>query len=295
MTDMDMGQAAELLAAANRGEVSNDMQPSMPTPENNPPAPAPAATPDVPVVEGTTPEESFAPGIDPMTLPPELQAIYRNMQGHFTRSQQAIREKEAALDGLNIEEAQGALEFVNALNTDPQYAVAVHAQLTEALQAAGMTPQEAHYAASEAISNETEQDPYGEPEYGSVPPEILSRLEQAEMFMAQQQEQQQRAWYETELTRQEMAIRQGHPEWDDNDIATVYGLAYSHGGDLNAAAEAFTAEQARWATRFINGKSSVPAGQPSATGHAVAPPEGFHTLNDATNAALESFRNAFED
>jgi hypothetical protein len=230
-----------------------------------------------------------------MTLPPELQAIYRNMQSHFTRTQQSLREKEASLDGLNVEEARGALDFVNALNTDPQYAMAVHAQLTEALQASGMSPQEAHYAASEAISNESEQYTDPETEYGSVPPDVLQRLEAAEQFMATQQQAQERQALQSELTRQEMAIRQGHPEWDDADIKTVYGLAYSYGGDLGQAADAYVAEQARWATRFMQAKANVPSGQPGVTGHGVTPPEPLHTMNEATEAALESFRAAFDN
>jgi hypothetical protein len=229
-----------------------------------------------------------------MTLPPELQAIYRNMQSHFTRTQQSLREKEASLDGLDIEEARGALEFVNALNTDPQYAMAVHEQLTQALQASGMSPQEAHYAATEAISNESEQYDDTQTEYGSVPPDVLQRLEAAEQFMATQQQAQERQALQSELTRQEMAIRQGHPEWDDADIKTVYGLAYSYGGDLAQAADAYVSEQARWATRFMQAKANVPSGQPGVTGHAVAPPEGIHTMDEASAAALETFRAAFD-
>jgi hypothetical protein len=292
---MDIGAAAELLAAANRGEVAPEAaQPTPAVPENNPAAvPAPdttGVTPDA----GTTPEDSFAPGIDPMTLPPELQAIYRNMQSHFTRTQQSLREKEASLDGMNVEEARGALDFVNALNTDPQFAMSVHQSLTEGLQAAGMTPQEAHYAATEAINSETEQYAPDDTDYGSVPPDVLQRLERAEQFMQTQEEAQMRASYEAELTRQEMAIRQGHPEWDDADISTVYGLAYSHGGDLNKAADAYVAEQARWATRFLASKSSVPSGQPGATSHGEAPVEAPADMNAATAAALESFQRAFE-
>jgi hypothetical protein len=290
---MDMNQAAELLAAANRGEVSNDMQPTMPTPENNPAAPSAPDTPGTAPDAGTTSEEdSFAPGIDPTTLPPELQAIYRGMQSHFTRSQQAIREKEAALDGLNVDEARGALEFINALNTDPQFASAVHQELSQALQSAGMSPQQADAVAANELQSQSESYDDGE-QYGSVPPEVLQRLERAEQFMSQQQEQQQRSFYETELNRQEMAIRQGHPEWDDDDIATVYGLAYAHGGDLNAAAEAYVAEQARWATRFLAQKASVPSGQPGVTGHAQTPPAPMHNLDQATQAAEEIFRNSF--
>ncbi len=293
MTDMDIGSAAELLAAANRGEVADPAaQPAPAATENNPAVPVPPVTPGVAPDAGTTPEESFAPGIDPMTLPPELQAIYRNMQSHFTRTQQSLREKEASLDGLNVEEARGALEFVNALNTDPQYAMAVHAELTQALQSAGMSPAEAHQAAAEAISNESEYS--DNTEYGSVPPDVLQRLERAEQFMQTQEEAQMRASYESELTRQEMAIRQGHPEWDDADISTVYGLAYSHGGDLHAAADAYVAEQARWATRFLASKSSVPSGQPGATSHGESPVEAPADMNAATAAALESFQRAFE-
>lgn len=295
MSDMDIGQAAELLAAANRGEVAPEAaQPTPAAPENNPAAPAPTATPEVTPDAGTTPEESFAPGIDPMTLPPELQAIYRNMQSHFTRTQQTLREKEASLDGLNVEEARGAIEFVNALNTDPQYALAVHTELTQALQSAGMSPAEAHQAASDAISNESEQYTDDTSDYGSVPPDVLQRLERAEQFMQTQEEAQMRASYETELTRQEMAIRQGHPEWDDADIGTVYGLAYSYGGDLHAAADAYVAEQARWATRFMQAKASVPSGQPGVTSHGEVPAEAPADLNAATAAALEQFQRAFE-
>jgi hypothetical protein len=59
-------------------------------------------------------------------------------------------------------------------------------------------------------------------------------------------------------------------------------MAFAFNGDVMAASDAYKAVTQRVTEGYLAKKESVPASlnQPSSTGHAEIPPEGFKNLND---------------
>jgi hypothetical protein len=287
---VDADAAAELLVAANTGQ--EPPAPAAAPVENNQPTPT-DPTPEADA--GTTPEESFT-NIDPNTLPPELLAQYRHMQSHFTKRTQELSEKSRALEGLDPVEARGALEFVQALNADPDFAVQVHQQLTQALENAGLTPQQASDVAAAKLEDvATGQETDWENTGTGIPPEVLARIEKTEQFMQTFQQEQQKQQITAELDRQEAEIRKRYPEWDQADIDSAYAHAYAHGGNLLAGADAYVADQGRIVSRLLAQKQTVPTGGARQGGTANAPAEAPKTMKDATAAAIEMMKHAMQD
>ncbi len=291
---MDANAAAELLAAANRGEVGGEPGQAAPVAPSAPAAPA-SNQPDAGAsasqgqpTEGATASDTFLEKLDPNALPPELVPYYRSMQGDYIRKTQEIAEQRKAIEGLDPVEARQALEFVQALNTDPQYALQVHQELSNALQAMGLTKAEADAQASQAVSDHQDDD-FGP----SVPPEVLQRLERTEQQLQSWQQEQEQARIMSELSRQEQVVKEAHPEWKQFDLDNVWTFAYQTGGDLMKAAEMWDGVKAQVMQELYSAKSSVPAGSPQSTGYAQAPPEPFKNLDQATNAAEELFRASF--
>ena len=240
---------------------------------------------------GTTPDpaDSFS-NIDPSTLPPELLAQYRNMQADYTRTKQALAEQRREFEGLDVSEARGAMEFIQALNSDQDFALQVHQQLSQALENAGLTRAQA----SDVAANELGLNDGDWREEGSVPPEVLQRLDRAEKFMQTFEYQQQEQRISAELDRQEAEIRRQYPDWDQSDLDSVYAHAFAHGGDLMKGAESYLADQARIMSRMVNQKPTRPTGLPRQSGTGFAPAEPPKTMRDASGAAAEMLRAALE-
>src|SRR6478735_4440824 len=88
----------------------------------------PESQPTEPVQTDTAAQADDQPRVDPasLNLPPEAQAYLtqreREMQADYTRKTQEV--------AAQRREAEQAMEFVQALNTDPSFAYQVHESLT---------------------------------------------------------------------------------------------------------------------------------------------------------------------
>lgn len=269
--------AAEALAAANRGEAS---------PEASPQASEQVSQPVAPEVDSHTAPEQFA-NIDPNTLPPELQAQYRNMQGEFTRRMQEIAAERKRFESIgDPDQAAQAMQLMQALQEDPVY---VHQQLSQYLEANGLTPAEAQAVANEAVAQATAPDPFGEDDEFSA---LRKEIDELRGWREQQEAQAREQAFMAGLQREEMAIRQSNPSYKDEDLNAIYELAFAHGGSLVRAEQAYKTLRDRFAAEYIESKSSVPAGVSSpGAGGVGQPTTSFEGLNDpeldkAVQAAL---------
>lgn len=271
--------AGALQAAANTPEPSTPGFESAPAPATSEPAPS------TEVDAGTTTPDSFT-NIDPNTLTPELQQQYRNMQGDYTRKMQEQAQRYGDLDP---ERARQSVEFIDALESDPNFVVTVHAQLSKALEEAGMSPQEAAASAASAINEQVSlgEDP---DEFGAD-----SGLAKEVAELRQWKESQEAQQYENNLAahiqRQEMAIRQSDPSLTEPEIDRIYELSFAHGGDLTKAHTSYAAWKNEVMSQYIDAKSSTPTPSvPDSTGFASVPRESF-TFDQGHDMAREHLAN----
>lgn len=244
-------QAIQALVDANNGEPSQSPEPVSPQDDQ-------AQAPD-------------QPRIDPQTLnlPDEarsyLEQREREMQADYTRKTQEV--------AAQRREAEQALEFVNALNTDPNFALQVTQTLSEALQEQGYSVADANaIAASQTGYEEDDQfvDPY------------MEKINQLESWAAQQEQRYAVANAEAQINAGINAIRAENPNYTDDDIKDVLTMAFAYGGDVMQAHEAYKNVTQRVTEGYLNQKASVPSSlnAPSSAGHSEVPPEGFTSLQD---------------
>lgn len=236
----------------------------------------------------TTPEQPEQPftNLDPSNLPEDLQTIYKSMQGDYTRKTQEISEMRKAYEALgqvDPTEATAALQFVQQLQNDPNFALEVHQNLTQALIQAGMTPQEAQVAATETL---TETEDFGEQQDDPRDAQLQELLEWKQAQESRQEEME----IASELSRQEMAIRQAHPDYSEQDIDYIYSLAFAHGGDLKQARESYESMKSDFINHYLTAKTQIPANTPNSTGSGQTPPPKFESFEDAHTAAEEHLR-----
>lgn len=285
---MSFEQARELLSDAVRADEgagvaplsggSNGPGPSVPPSSNQEPA-----TPQVETDAGATQEDSFT-GFDPAALPEDLQEVYKSMQRDYTRKTQELAEQRKAFEAIDDPNAAAeALQFVQALQTDPNYAMQVHAALTQELQSAGLSPYEAHQAATDAMQGGGEDAlwPDSGDESGFIPPEVARELSEMKQWRQQMEEERLQMQWETELMRQTQAIQQQHPEYGENELKAIYDLAWSTQGDLFKAQETYENIVNSRLQSYYNQKASVPAGSPASTAGSAEEPRSFQTLDEA--------------
>lgn len=250
----DQAIAALTDAAAQDAAPAQVSQPSEPVQTGDA---APVETPDTPRID-----------LNQIELPAEarsyLEQREREMQADYTRKTQEV--------AAQRREAEQALEFINALNTDPSFAAQVHANLTEALQAQGYSYEDASAAASQQTGFEDESfvDPY------------MQKIQELENWKAQQEQRFAIADATQRIEAGVNAVRQANPNYGDEDIKDILTMAFAFGGDVVQAAEAYKSVQQRLTEGYLSQKQSVPASlnEPVSSGHAEIPPEGFTGLND---------------
>lgn len=251
-------QAIEALTAASAQDAGT--VPSQPV--------APESTPTT----DDSAQLTEQPRVDPasLNLPPEAQAYLtqreREMQADYTRKTQEV--------AAQRREAEQALEFINALNTDPSFAYQVHSNLTQALQEQGYSFEEASARASQSFGGEYEDDTFVDP--------YAEKIQQLEQWQAQQEQRFAVADAEARINAGIQAVRSANPSYTDDDVKDILTMAFAYNGDVLQAADAFKSVQQRVTEGYLNQKASVPASlnQPSSTGHSEIPPEGFKDLND---------------
>lgn len=259
------GFAAADAAALDALNAANSGEPTQAEPEPQTVEPSPSQGVD----EGAAPAQpadSFTP-INPDDLPDELKPFARQLQADYTRKTQALAEQRKAFEAFGDADPSQVLEawqFTQNLQSDPQYALRVHGELTRALQAEGLSLGEAQQAAAQAMQEQSEPDPWdmNEEMYGAVPPHVQQQLDQMNQFMQNYQQEMAQQNQINELMRQDAMIRQSHPEYTDGDMEHIAQLAAWH-GDLVQAEQAYSQMRSQIMAGYLTEKKSVPASAPS--------------------------------
>jgi len=226
--------------------------------------------------QATTGEEQdssfMGENFDPNSLPPELQPAYRQMQAHWTRTLQTATPYRRLAEEFQIQdpaELRQVIQFHQDLQ-DPSNWQTIHQELSQLLEANGMTPAQASAQATQTMGQSVQpqqadalaaltNDPELQP-IASVLDDLRSQVGdlKSSLQQAQEQERQQaiQLAVQGEHQRQENIIRSSRPDWKDEDIESIYQLSVPLGGNLLDAAAQYEAMQARWAEGFISQKES---------------------------------------
>ena len=236
--------------------------------------------------------ESFT-GFNPSDLPEDLQAVYRSMQGDYTRKTQEIAELRRNYEqydafqenGIDPQQALQATNFYNKLDTDPAFAQQVAAQLQQNLQDMGYgQPMQEDYVPENNFVNDES--------YDNIPVALQQELAEMRDFRNSMMEQQEHAELVSDLEYVEKEIRLSNPHYTDDDMSSIYDLAYSTNGDLQAAAQVFHGIQQRVMSGYLQSKQVPEGAQFVPSGPSTSSSKSFNSLDDAHKAALEFLRNS---
>jgi len=243
-------------------------------------------------VVGDQPEGESFTGFNPSDLPEDLQAVYRSMQGDYTRKTQEIAELRRNYEQYDVFSENGvdpnyalqAADFYNRLDSDPNFA----RQVMESIQ------QNLGPVSAEQF-NEISDTPYNVDNaggYDNIPVALQQELAEMRDFRDNMVAQQEHAELVANLEYVEKDIRLSNPHYTDDDMSSIYDLAYSTNGDLQAAAEVFHGIQQRVMSDYLQSKR-VPEGvQFVPSGPSTSASREFNTLDDAHKAAMEFLRNS---
>lgn len=254
------------------------------------------ATPQTKTTDGTTESLDSFTNIDPTTLPPDMQKIYKSLQGDYTRKSQEVAELRKTYESFGDPDAvKNAVEFVQALQ-NPANLVELHQELSEYLQSMGLNKAEADEVATTEIQARQSDDDevyYDDPERD----ELRRELEEIRSFRKQYENERLQREIEAGLSKQESLIRQSNPDYSDKDIDAIYARAYVHGGNLFEAQKAWEAEKSWILSQYIDTKDSTPEGitAPATTAPGSEPLPKVSSLEEAHEmakrklAAIEGF------
>lgn len=290
MSEMSFDDAAAALSAAGTQDAADNAAQDASIHAGI----AQGTSPDAPVTPevdaGTTSSEDSFTNVDPSQFN-DAEALRKAYQADYTRKMQALAEERTQYQGLDLERATQATQFLDALETDPDFVQAVHAQLTQSLVEAGYTPAEAAQGAAQAISGQQATQPqvdeYGEP---VVEDPLAREVQELKAWKAEQEGRAREYEAAGRLQQQEMAIRQAHQDLTEPEMDRIYELAFAHGGDLNKAANSFFSWKNDVISSYVNQKASVAAESPSVpsmSGHAEVAQTFGGDLEAATRAAQE--------
>ena len=235
--------------------------------------------------------ESFT-GFNPSDLPEDLQSVYRSMQGDYTRKTQEIAELRRNYEGYEVFSESGvdpnyalqAADFYRKLDTDPQFAQQVVDNIQRNLGNVGVEQQ--------SIGDAPYNDSVNSEGYDSLPPVLQQELAEMREFRSDMLFQQEQAETIAGLEYVEQEIRLSNPHYTDDDLSSIYDLAYSTDGDLSAAADAYHSIQQRVMSGYLQSKQVPMGAQSIPTGPSSIPPRQFSSLDDAHKAAMEAVRNS---
>ena len=229
--------------------------------------------------------ESFT-GFDPSTLPEDMQAVYRSMQGDYTRKTQELAEIRKTFDALseqdvNPSDALEAVSLWQRMETDVDFAAQVSHQIQTRLEELGYSDTPTENIIPSVDNNS----------YEGLPPEIMQELNDMRAFREEMQQSQQQQSLMMEIEQAEQTIRTANPQYTDKDLEAVYSLAYSTDGDLMAAQQQYHQIQQNLLSNYLQAKS-VPHGATSIpSAPSSIPGKSFSSLDDAHKAAMEAVRN----
>jgi hypothetical protein len=271
-------QAAEALASA----VDEYTGGTPDAPQYTPPETSQPTQPDnTQGDQGTTEEQSFldSKSIDLSQLTPEqrdyIQAREREMQASYTQKTQALASER--------QQAQEAIQFLNELNTNPEFALEVQQRLGSELQRLGYTPEQAAAEAANQVGGFEDDDPY------------LAKINELEQWKDQQEQRIREAEVASRIDRESAVIMNQNPNFSEEDMGSIYAIALSQGGDLSRATDMYKAITQRSVERYLGQKDSVPAtlrNQPDSSGHSEQSPDAFTGPDDKRirEAALARLR-----
>lgn len=289
------------------------------------PAPEPASAPAAPVEGGNVPEapaatpetgtategepESFT-HIDPSTLPPDLQQLYRGMQGDYTRKTQEVASWRKVAEEAGVESPEQIREALTVYQrlSDPQNWGTIHAELGQYMQQLGMSPQAASAAATEAIAEFAPADEVG-PDFSEYGEELAPLLK---AFQVQQQEiqslkqlvttdaqrRQQQAQFEqvaAHIERQETALKAARPDLSEGELEVVYSLM-GDDMDMSKAVARYDSVVAQRLQAVYNAKVAQGGSVPASIGNAgvitaeapEARPEGVEPADYGHQQAMKA-------
>jgi len=210
--------------------------------------------------------------VDPSTLAPEMQEIYKSLQADYTRKTQTLAEQRRQYEQFGDPETlQQATQLWTTLQ-DPNNWPAIHQELTQNLRDMGYSLPEAQAEASRQIQEATPSvqpgDPLAswneDPELKPVADYIKSLEQKVSGFEAQWQQRQAQEQQERlqtalvgELQRQENIIRQNNPHYADTDVDAIYELSSYYGGNLLQAQQRYEALWADRLDRYMNEKGTA--------------------------------------
>ena len=234
--------------------------------------------------------ESFT-GFNPEDLPEDLQSVYRSMQGDYTRKTQEIAELRRNYEqfdafsesGVDPNYALQAADFYTKLDSDPAFAKQVVDNIQRNLGNVGDEQQSIGDTSYNGDNNES---------YEGLSPALQQELAEMRDFRSDMLFQQEQAETIAGLEYVEQEIRLSNPHYTDDDLSSIYDLAYSTDGDLSAAADAYHSIQQRVMSGYLQSKQVPMGAQAVATGPSSVPPRQFSSLDDAHKAAMEALRNA---
>jgi hypothetical protein len=240
----------------------------------------------VEAVEDNPNVESFT-GFDPTVLPEDMQAVYRSMQGDYTRKTQELAEVRKSFDafseqGIDPNDALEAASLWQRMDTDADFAAQVSHQIQTRLEELGY---------QNAPNQDTAFSEENNNSYEGLPTELMQELHDMRQFREEMVQQQHEQSLMAEIEVAENAIRTTNPQYNDDDLGAIYSLADSTDGDLMAAQQVYHDIQQRLLGGYLQSKS-VPHGATSAPSlPSSIPPKAFSSLDDAHKAAMEVVRN----
>ena len=250
-------------------------QSNLPSEEGNQPeAPETVAPETAPVEPSQSATEQASNSIDISHLPEEAQVFIRarerEMQADYTRKTQEA----AALRT----EAEQAMQFIQALNSDPQFALQAYQTLEGQLAQLGYLQEQEAEEVYDEYGQTVGPDPYEE------------KIAELEQWRDQMEDEWLTANLSAQLDRQISVIQSQHPDWTEQDMQAVIDLGFATNGDLLSAANQYQAVQDQILARYLQSKSSVntPAVLPS--GGANVPHKAPQGEEETRAAAMEIIR-----
>lgn len=267
MSDIDMEGAMSALEADLPEDVSGDV----------------AVESESIAVEDNPDVGSFT-NFDPTVLPEDMQAVYKSMQADYTRKTQEIAELRRDFEafseaGVDTNTALQAIGFLQALDSDPEFAMQVAAQIQQNVG----TPN-----VQERVEVDTQSVNNG---YEGLPPEVMQEIQSMRQFREEMAYQQQQQAILMDLEAAENTIRTSNPDYTDSDMEAIYSLAYSTDGDLMAAQQQYHQIQQNLLQNYLQAKTVPHGATPAPAGPSSVPGRGFSSLDEAHKAALEAVRN----
>jgi hypothetical protein len=237
-----------------------------------PSAPEAPVAPDAPAAES---EDSFAERFDPNTLPEELLPAYRLMQGDYTRKRQADAELARLIEshpGVDLGEAAQLLQRIQNPDGLLSFVEQASQWLTEAGYAefdqagAAEAPEQGAPAQDNQLQQALDSLASGDPELAPLAEALRQQQARLDQFEQSQQQRQQAEREETmtlqalgELQRQENVILRDNPQYDENDLNSIYEIASHFDGDLFKAQARYEGMFTSRLGRYMQQKDTVPA------------------------------------